>query len=173
MDDIALDGVEIAVSINGQDWRVAWYPPPDPPPGKPHGAAAVCLAGDQVVLISNDRERWDLPGGRPEPGESLVDTLRREIQEEVCATVTSCTLLGFSWGACLSGPEKGLVLVRSLWRAEVVLDAWEPRFEIAHRRLVPAGEALGQLGLPDEMRPLYRRIFAEAGLPVRLDDPHP
>jgi hypothetical protein len=45
----------------------------------------------------------------------------------------------------------------------VTLDAWQPQHEITHRRLVPAREALAQLGLPDDMRPVYRRIFAEAG----------
>src|SRR6266542_2990157 len=175
MDGIALDGIEMPVTMNGQDWSVAWYPPPDPPPGTPHGAAAVCVDGDQIVLISSDGEKWDLPAGRPEPDESLIDTLRREIWEEACATVTSYTLLGFSRGACVRGPEQGLVLVRSLWRTEVLLEAWQPQFEIAYRRLVPAGEALeqivGQANFPDELRPLYRRIFVEAGLSVRLDGP--
>jgi ADP-ribose pyrophosphatase YjhB (NUDIX family) len=173
VDTIASNGIEIAVSMNGQDWRGAWHPPPDPPPGRPHGAAAVCLARGEVVLVSGDGENWDLPGGRPEPDESLVDTLRREIREEACAAVRSCRLLGFSRGACVRGPEQGRVLLRSLWRAEVVLEAWEPQFEIAHRQLVPAGEALGQLfaqpRFPDELRPLYRRMFTEAGLPVRPD----
>jgi hypothetical protein len=107
----------------------------------------------------------------------MADTLRREVREEACAAVTSATLLGFSRGACLRGPEQGLVLVRSLWRAEVRLEAWQPRFEIAHRRLVPADDALGQIfrqpRFPDGLRPLYRRIFAEAGLPFGLDGSHP
>lgn len=176
MDTIAANGIEIPISMNGQDWRVAWYPPPDPPAGMPHGAAAVCLAGDQLVLVSGDGDNWDLPGGRPEPHETMVGTLRREVREEACATVTSCELLGFSRGACVRGPERGRVLVRSLWRAEVTLQAWQPQFEIAHRRLVPAAEALGQLfaqpRFPDQLRPLYRRLFTEAGPPVRVDGPH-
>ena len=167
--NIAADGVAIAAPINGQDWSVAWYPPPDPPPGTPHGAAAVCLADGQVVLVSTDGENWDLPGGRPEPNEALVDTLRREILDAACASVTSCTLLGFTRGTCIRGPEQGLILVRSVWRADVLLDAWQPDFEIVHRRLVPVTAALpelfGQAGFPRELRPLYRRIFGEAGLP--------
>jgi hypothetical protein len=42
MHEIAMNGRALAVSSDGQDWRVAWHPPPDPPPGTPHGAAAVC-----------------------------------------------------------------------------------------------------------------------------------
>lgn len=87
MDDIAVDGVDVAFSQDGQDWRVAWFPPPDPPPGTPHGAAAICVAGDQVVLIGTDGETWGLPGGRPEPGEAMIDTMRREVYEEACRGV--------------------------------------------------------------------------------------
>jgi ADP-ribose pyrophosphatase YjhB (NUDIX family) len=166
MDAIAVDGVDVAFSQNGQDWRVAWFPTPDAPAGTPHGAAAICVAGDQVVLIGTDGETWGLPGGRPEVGESMIDTLRREVWEEACATMTSARLLGFSRGTCVRGHERGLVLVRSLWRAEVVVEPWEPRFEITHQRLVPAAEAFAHLELPAGLRPLHRRAFAEAGFPA-------
>jgi ADP-ribose pyrophosphatase YjhB (NUDIX family) len=163
---IAADGVDVAFSQDGQDWRVAWFPPPDAPPGTPHGAAGICVAGDQVVLIGTDGEIWGLPGGRPEPSESMLDTLRREVREEACAVVRSARLLGFSRGTCVRGHEAGLVLVRSMWRAEVVVEPWEPRFEITHRRLVPDAEAFAWLEMPSGLRPLHRRAFAEAGLPA-------
>jgi 8-oxo-dGTP pyrophosphatase MutT (NUDIX family) len=166
VDDIAMDGVDLAFSMDGQDWRVGWYPPPDPPQGTPHGAAAICVSGDQVVLIGNNGEKWGLPGGRPELDETMIDTLRREVQEEACATVTTCRLLGFSRGTCVRGHEQGLVLVRSMWRAEVRVEAWQPQFEITHRRLVPAAEAFAHLDIPAGLRPLHRRAFAEAGLPA-------
>lgn len=146
--------------------------PPDPAPGTPHGAAAVCLARDRVILVSNDGQRWGLPGGRPEPDELWVDTLRREIREEACVQVTRCRLLGVTRGVCVRGPQEGLILVRSLWRAEVRLERWEPRAEMVHRRLVPAEKALGFLTIAeDDMGPLYRRMFAEAGIsPADSDD---
>jgi NUDIX domain len=79
MDDIASDGRDLVVSSNGGDWRVGWYPPPDPPSGTPHGAAAVCVSGNRIVLVSSDGQRWGLPGGRPEQGERWAGTLRREV----------------------------------------------------------------------------------------------
>jgi 8-oxo-dGTP pyrophosphatase MutT (NUDIX family) len=164
VDDIAMDGVDLAVTLDGQEWRVAWFPPPDPPPGTPHGAAAICVAGDQVVLIGHDGDRWGLPGGRPEPGESMIDTMRREVLEEACATVTTCRLLGFSRGKCVRGHEQGLVLVRSMWRAEVLVHAWQPQFEITHRRLMPATEAFAHLASAAGFGPLNRRALVEAGL---------
>lgn len=118
MDPIASDGRDLMVSGNGGRWRVGWYPPPDPPPGTPHGAADVCVSDDQVVLISTDGQRWGLP-----------------------------------------------VLVRSMWRAEVRLERWAPRFEIRYRRLLPANEALlSVLVAEPSLGPIYRRVFVEAAL---------
>jgi ADP-ribose pyrophosphatase YjhB (NUDIX family) len=165
MDDIASDSDDLVVSSNGGDWRVGWYPPPDPPPGTPHGAAAVCVSDDQVVLISTDGQSWGLPGGRPEPHERWIDTLRREVAEEACAVVERARLLGFTRGICIRGPEEGLVLVRSMWRAEVRLERWAPRFEIPYRRLLPANEALRSVVIAEpSVGPIYRRMFAEAAL---------
>ena len=165
MDDIAMNGRDLVASSNGQDWRVGWYPPPDPPPGTPHGAAAVCISDDRVVLVSGDGRRWGLPGGRPEQRERWVDTLRREVLEEACAVVTSARLLGFTRGVCVRGTEEGLVLVRSMWRAEVRLQRWAPRFEITHRRLVPADDALRSVTIAEPgVGPIYRRMFVEAAI---------
>jgi ADP-ribose pyrophosphatase YjhB (NUDIX family) len=49
-------------------------------------------------VISRDGVIWDLPAGRPEPGESWEQTLRREMDEEACATVIAARLLGFTRG---------------------------------------------------------------------------
>jgi ADP-ribose pyrophosphatase YjhB (NUDIX family) len=43
----------------------------------------VCSDDDtRVLLCLNHRGEWELPGGRPNPGESYPDCLTREIQEE-------------------------------------------------------------------------------------------
>jgi ADP-ribose pyrophosphatase YjhB (NUDIX family) len=159
-----VSGRGLSAYIGGQDWRVAWSPPPDPPPGRPHGAEAICVTGDRVVLVSRDGRLWGLPAGRPEEHEGWADTMRREVREEACAEVVSSRLLGFTRGICLRGPQEGLVLVRSHWRAEVRVLRWEPQFEMTHRRLVPADAALWALTIPDGLQPLYRRMFAEAAI---------
>ncbi|MGD9890109.1 MAG: hypothetical protein AB7R89_11040 [Dehalococcoidia bacterium] len=152
---IAADGEAIDHHAAGQNWVVSWHPPTLPPPdGTPHGAAAVCLTLDrQVVLVS--------AGGRPEWGEVWRATLDREVLEEACATVEEATLLGYSRGICTRGPEEGLVLIRSLWRAVVSLHSWEPRYEITHRLVVPADQALSRIG-PSVCQPIYRRWFQDA-----------
>ena len=74
-------------------------------------ADALCFTRDgAVVLISPDGERWGWPGGRPEPGESWEQVLRRAIAEEARATVTEARLPGFVRARCTSGHEEGLVL---------------------------------------------------------------
>jgi ADP-ribose pyrophosphatase YjhB (NUDIX family) len=162
---VARDGEEFAVRYNGGDWLTAWHSRTSVPMGTPHGANAFCVtADDRVVLISNDGERWGWPGGRPESDESWEQTLRREILEETCAIVHDARLLGFCRCQCLSGLEEGRVLVRSVWRAEVELLLWEPRFEIAHRRVVPATDLLSHLWMEEGFEPIYRRALAEAGL---------
>jgi ADP-ribose pyrophosphatase YjhB (NUDIX family) len=162
---IAGDLAEVAVPANGGDWRMAWHPPGDAPPGQPHGANAFCVTTDgEVVLISQDGSRWGWPGGRPEPGESWEDTLRREMLEEACATVTGARLLGFVRSRCLAGHEEGLVLVRSIWRAQVSLLPWQPEHEIPFRRVVPVHDLARHLWMEDGAEPIYSRAAREAGL---------
>ena len=35
-----------------------------------------------VLLLLNERGEWDLPGGRPDPGEDRCAALKREVREE-------------------------------------------------------------------------------------------
>ena len=166
----ARDGEEIAVwageaQSNDQDWIISWCPPLTPPDGIPHGASGLCMTGDgEIVLISQDGEHWDLPGGRPEGNETWEETLRREVREEACATVVQARLLGFSRGACVAGPQIGQVLIRSLWRVEVALAPWEPQFEVSHRRVVPAAEVLDQLAIADGLARIISRALHEAAM---------
>ena len=74
-------------------------------------------------------------------------------------------LLGFARSECIAGREAGLVLVRSYWRAEVEVLAWEPRFEVAHRRIVPAVRARERVRDPDDVAArISQRALVEARL---------
>ena len=86
----------------------------------------------------------------------------REVLEEACARLDKATLLGFSTGAVVRGPEEGLVLVRALWRAVVSLGEWEPRHETSQRLLVPPSKALTYINPPQGLRPILQRWFHEA-----------
>lgn len=60
----------------------------------PISVKGVLLDRGEVVLLRNERNEWELPGGRPELDESLKGALRREIAEELGLTVgVGCMLV--------------------------------------------------------------------------------
>ncbi|MEV8057729.1 NUDIX hydrolase [Streptomyces antimycoticus] len=65
------------------------------------GAAAIVLNSDGHVLLLQraDTGGWGLPGGFMEPGESLEETARREVMEEVGLELDEITLMGVFSGA--------------------------------------------------------------------------
>ena len=91
-------------------------------------ASAVCLEDDRVLLarraIEPYRGFWALPGGFVEEDEHPLDTLRREVAEEIGVEVTPRAFIG-SWldkYAAKGDPRSTLNLY---WAARVV--AGEPR----------------------------------------------
>lgn len=156
------DEQELEIENAGQRWLVSWHSPAKTPEGRPHGSAGLCVSGNDLVLVTADGVALDFPAGRPEGDESWEDTLRREMMEEACAVVTDARLLGFTRSYCVVGSEKGLVLVRSIWLAQVQLLDWEPKLEIRERRCVPKERVLSQLWR--DYVPVWAWAMREAGL---------
>ncbi|MDO8973411.1 NUDIX domain-containing protein [Reyranella sp.] len=48
----------------------------------PLSIKGVVVHGARVLLLLNERDEWDLPGGRPDPGEDHRAALVREVLEE-------------------------------------------------------------------------------------------
>lgn len=50
----------------------------------------------RVLLLKNERDEWELPGGKLEVGESPEDSVRREVAKELGLTVTGVDIID-SW----------------------------------------------------------------------------
>lgn len=53
----------------------------------PTSIKGVVIHERRVLLLLNERGEWDLPGGRPDPGEDHRAALVREVREETGLTV--------------------------------------------------------------------------------------
>ncbi len=59
-----------------------------PAPRFPVSVKGVIFLGRRVVLLRNERDEWELPGGRLESGEEPTGCLIREVREELDIAVT-------------------------------------------------------------------------------------
>lgn len=59
----------------------------------PVSVKGVLLEGGRVVLLLNERDEWELPGGRLERGEDPVACLEREFAEELGAEIVADKIL--------------------------------------------------------------------------------
>lgn len=59
----------------------------------PISIKGVLLIDRKVVLLKNERDEWELPGGKLEVGEEPKACLEREIEEELGVSATATQLL--------------------------------------------------------------------------------
>jgi mutator protein MutT len=82
---------------------------PSIPPVFAVSIKGVVFIGERVVLLKNEREEWELPGGRLEAGESPPVCVVREIREELAIDVTAEELLDCWLYEVLPGREVVIV----------------------------------------------------------------
>ena len=140
--------IEDQFAYGGRAVRAVWRPEPwQPPRERVTQASGLCYtSAGEVLLVSQDGAHWALPGGHLEAGETLEETLRREVREEACADVLDCAYLG-----CQEIQERdGEALLPSYYQARywarVALDRFEPAHETRFRRLVAPVDVKAVLG---------------------------
>jgi 8-oxo-dGTP pyrophosphatase MutT (NUDIX family) len=75
----------------------------------PVSVKGVLVHRGRVLVMRNDREEWELPGGRLDEGETPEEALRREFLEETGLRVTVGPLVD-AWVFQVTSREKVLVL---------------------------------------------------------------
>lgn len=119
-------------------------------------AALVDDLGAPTALLAARRSRpvelagmWEFPGGKVDPGETPVEALHRELDEELGVTV--------ELGAEVAGPDDGGWIITDrhvmrLWLARVTAGEPEPQVEHDELRWLGRGELMDVPWLTGDVR---------------------
>lgn len=58
-------------------------------------AKIIIVDDNKVLFLKNERNEWDLPGGKINFGETAIDCLKREIKEETNLEINNLKLVDF------------------------------------------------------------------------------
>jgi 8-oxo-dGTP pyrophosphatase MutT (NUDIX family) len=122
----------------------------------PVSVKGVLLEGDRVVLLLNERDEWELPGGRLESGEDAVACLEREFAEELGVAIVADGILDCWLYQVLPGKDV-LIVTYSVRR----INRREFRVSQEHRKfgVFALGELTG-LAMPEGYRRSIRACAA-------------
>jgi 8-oxo-dGTP pyrophosphatase MutT (NUDIX family) len=116
------------------------------------GVVARSTASGALAFLVVHRPRyddWSVPKGKLEPGESLEETARREIEEETGIIVE----LGAKLDAVEYTDRHGRPKIVHYWRMTPVgRTAWEPNDEVDEVRWIAAAEAATLLSYEHDRR---------------------
>jgi len=149
---------------HGRRLTVHWMPrafvPPRELTTQVHG---VCFTEHRkIVLVTVGEGRWNLPGGRPEDGETLEAALQREVWEQARARVVRSQYIGCQQVEDLDAVGPKLYYQARLW-ARVEVYPFKALFETSDRKLVEPGEFLDSLFWGDVT---IARLVLDCGLAV-------
>ena len=130
----------------------------------PVSVKGVVLHAGRVLLAYNERDEWELPGGRLEAGETPEACVEREILEETGLTVKAGRPLGSSVFEVV--PNKSVVIIA--YRCDPT-DPDQPlvtSHEHVDVAFIPLVE-LDTIRLPDPYRTMIEIAAAQPGTPTR------
>ena len=124
----------------------------------------VLIEDGSVALLENERGEWELPGGRPEPGEDSAACLAREFAEELGATVAVGPIVD-GWNYEVLPGRHVTIVTYAVARA----GHEELRLSDEHRQFDWfALDALDALPLPEGYRRSIRTVAARLPEPAWL-----
>lgn len=132
----------------------------------------LCLIhqGDRLLLQNRRKKDWDgwtLPGGHIEKGESIVDAVVREMQEETRLTIHSPKLCGIKQFPIENGRYLVFLFRTESFSGEVRSSdegemRWISRSELSDFHTVPDFEELLQVMLDDRLTEFLYVVDGEA-----------
>ena len=162
-----------APPFGGRWTLLSWLRPDEVRPASPSRALGVCFtaAGRVVLVTGHDRTHWNHPGGGREPGESLQETLVREVYEEACARVLASTLIGHE--RIVEIDSSGAVVGvdhHARFAARVALEPFVARHETVARTVVAVEEVPAVMPgwQPDSLRRLLDAATSAAPANIEL-----
>jgi len=98
---------------------------------RPVSAKAVMVVSGKILVLRQENGNWDLPGGKVDENESVVEGLIREVWEETKLSVTPIGLLASSTKPRSNEPD---LLVLS-YLCEVKTDEGDVVVELSHEHV--------------------------------------
>jgi 8-oxo-dGTP pyrophosphatase MutT (NUDIX family) len=128
----------------------------------PVSVKGVVVRAGLVLLLRNERDEWELPGGKLELGEDPAHCAEREIAEEVGWKVSAGPLID-AWQYHIADSADVLVLTYGCYPAT---GTGEPAVSHEHREVgLFTGAAAAELRMPDgykrSIAAWYRKLASE------------
>lgn len=114
----------------------------DPPEITVSAVLVTDEAGRALVVRKAGTERFMQPGGKPEPGESPVETAARELREELGIVVETGALRPLGRHRAAAANEPGHIVVADAFALTVDSAGIAPHAEIAEMRWISPGDDL-------------------------------
>ena len=131
---------------------------------KEKSCGCIIIRGDQVLLVyEKRRDFWDFPKGHVEPGETEIDTARREVREEVGMEVEIDDTRRYTLGYIIRNEiDKTVVLFPAAPASDSIT---MQESEIEHARWCGYEEAQALLTFP-EWKDVLRQVWSDLGKTV-------